>query len=80
MDLKKRILEKSRQKINPSEPDGFRRIHHRFIKEYGWISLEEFRKIPIITILGLFEARYKDMKEEEKEMKKRDGIRGRRSH
>ena len=36
----------------PSEADLIQ-MHHDFMCCYGWISLEEFKKIPIPTIWGL---------------------------
>ena len=28
-------------------------LHDEFMHEYGWIPLEEFRKLPIITVMNL---------------------------
>ena len=35
-------------------------IHHKLMKHYGWISLEEFKKLPIKNVLALFEHTQKE--------------------
>jgi len=42
-------------------------IHHIFMKEYGWIPLEEFKKLPMQTVNNLLDQIIKD-KEAEKKM------------
>lgn len=46
---------KRRLKENRSDDDILIDIHHIFMKEYGWIPLEEFKKIPIPTMINLLE-------------------------
>jgi hypothetical protein len=41
-------------------------MHHIFMKEYGWISLEEFRNLPMDTINNLAKQIQKENREEEK--------------
>ena len=38
---------------NPDELIG---IHHLLMKEYGWISVDEFRRIPLPTLWNLLEC------------------------
>ena len=45
-------------------------IHHTLMKEYGWIPFEEFKKIPMITILMLYEKIIEDWEREKKEIEK----------
>jgi len=40
------------------------------MKEYGWIPFEEFKKIPMITILMLYEKIIEDWEREKKEIEK----------
>jgi hypothetical protein len=40
------------------------------MKEYGWISLEEFRKLPIPTVMDLWNEIQKERKEMEKQYKR----------
>ena len=37
-------------------------MHHRFMKEYGWIPLDEFMKIPLGTFMCLIEHISNDAK------------------
>jgi len=48
-------------------PDDFIEIHHILMKEYGWISLEEFKNLPMPTLWNLLTCISK-----EQEMKRRD--------
>ena len=45
-------------------------IHHRLMKEYGWIPLKEFIELPLPTIWNLLDCIKKDRKQEEKQLKK----------
>ena len=45
-------------------------LHHALMKEYGWISLEEFRKLPIPTVMDLWNEIQKERKEMEKQYRK----------
>ena len=44
--------------------------HHLFLKNYGWISLEEFKNLPIITVENLLVKLDRDWKNEQEELKK----------
>ena len=44
------------------------RMHHVFMKEYGWIPLEEFRNLPIPTFWNLANQFMEDNKEYERKM------------
>ena len=46
------------------------RLHHRVMKEYGWIPFEEFRKLPIPTVVGLMGEIGKDNIELERRNKR----------
>jgi hypothetical protein len=43
---------------------------HELMKEYGWIPLEEFRKLPGITVDALCEEINRDRKQRQKEIEK----------
>jgi hypothetical protein len=46
------------------------RIHDVLMVEYGWIPLEEFRNLPMPTMLNLLNCINKRHEEEEKQMNK----------
>jgi len=50
-------------------PDTLISLHHIFIRNYGWIPLEEFKKIPIMTFLNLLQEIGKEAEETQKSMK-----------
>ena len=70
-NLKSRISGKDNKKLI-TERDLIL-IHHRFMKEYGWIPLEEFRKIPITTFFNLIKCMEIEQEETERQMKKGRG-------
>jgi len=45
--------------------------HHEMMKEYGWISIEEFRKMPIPAFWNLFERITIDRERRNNAIKKR---------
>ena len=45
-------------------------LHDRLMVEYGWIPLEEFRNLPITTVLNLVHCIKKRKEAELKQMKK----------
>ena len=45
-------------------------IHHVLMKQYGWIPFEEFKQLPIPTILNLLETIGEELKEEQKQYNK----------
>ncbi len=55
-------------------------LHHLFMRQYGWIPINEFGNLPIPTLWNLLECIKKDKEAEEKEYKKmeRKGRVGRR--
>jgi len=40
------------------------------MKEYGWIPFEEFKKLPIPTVLDLLDEMENDWKEQTKQMRR----------
>lgn len=42
------------------------KAHHLFMKKYGWIPLEEFRKMPLSTFLNLWKLIADELEQEEK--------------
>ena len=51
------------------DEDDLPRIHHEMMKEYGWIPIEEFRRLPIPTLWGLWHCIQEDRKREYDEAK-----------
>jgi len=45
-------------------------LHHKFCREYGWIPVEEFKKIPIVTAFNLLGKLNEEYEQYEKEMEK----------
>lgn len=58
-------------KQNKSEKEIVPRIHHILMREYGWIPLDEFKKLPIPTTFSLMEQIRQDKEQEKKEYDKR---------
>ena len=52
ISFKKMKEEAKRKKV---EREWIARIHHVLMKEYGWIPLEEFKRLPMTTILSLLD-------------------------
>jgi hypothetical protein len=48
-------------------------IHHRLMSEYGWIPLEEFKQLPIPTVISLLNVIREEKEAEKKEMDKAKG-------
>jgi len=61
--LKQRIHSKERE-LNPDDID---KIHHKFMKHYGWIPLEEFKRIPLPTFWNLLNCIIEDEKREQEQ-------------
>ena len=56
------------------EKDGVEQIfdiHHTLMKEYGWIPLEEFKRLPMQTVNNLLVRINNDRKRESKNMPKK---------
>jgi hypothetical protein len=66
--LKTRLLNKN--SLNKSPFKAIIAMHELFIKEYGWVPLEEFRQIPAETFFNLMEAAYDRIQKEKKKIKK----------
>ena len=75
MDRISQLLTKSRQQR--SNDRLLLEIHHILMKEYGWISLEEFKELPIPTALNLLNI-IEEVKEMEKREAEKSKVRGRR--
>lgn len=63
------LKQAKQQKITRAD-DTAVEIHHTLMKEYGWISLEEFKEMPIPTILNLLDKIGRDRAEEKKRYEK----------
>ena len=50
--------------------ETFMEIHHRFMKEYGWIPLEEMKSMPIPMMLLLNRMINRDIERQTAEMEK----------
>jgi len=65
------IKERIKNKVHNLNPDKeMSLIHHRLMKEYGWIPLSELKKTPMETLFNLLGHIVKEHKDEEKRMKK----------
>ncbi len=49
------------------------RIHHTFMKEYGWISLDEFKKLPLPLVWSLISQINEERKTQMREAEKQKG-------
>ena len=63
--LKNRIHSKERE----LSPDDIDKIHHKFMDHYGWISVEEFRKIPLPAFWNLLDCINEQEKKEAEQYK-----------
>lgn len=45
-------------------------LHHAFNMNYGWIPLEEFKNLPIPTVIKMADMLEKSMREMNKKIKK----------
>jgi len=66
-NLKKKIGNKERN----LELDDIDFIHHKLMVYYGWINIEEFRRIPLPTLWNLID---KIRKQEEEEKRQADKL------
>jgi len=62
------IIQKAKQR--KAEREWLIRIHHILMKEYGWIPLEEFRKLPMPTVWNLLNQIQEQKEAEERAMQK----------
>jgi hypothetical protein len=51
--------------------DDLIKIHHIFMKEYGWIPLDQYQRLPSSTIINLLDCIQNDYKEINKKKPKR---------
>jgi len=65
-ELKSRIFNKEK----PLSDSDIIRIHHVMMVNYGWISLEEFKQLPLPTLWGLLNEIETDAKREKAETDK----------
>jgi len=68
MDLRERIFGSRKKEF--TERDLIT-VHHLLMVTYGWIPLEEFRKMPISMMFDLLGEIDKQRKAEEKSMKRK---------
>lgn len=52
-------------------------VHHIFMREYGWIPIEEFKRLPLATIWNLLDC-IKQEKQAEADAMKKNTPKGRR--
>lgn len=60
--------------VGKTDESNLIKMHDAFMEEYGWIPLEEFKKLPIPTFLNLRECidqRRKQQKKENERLNKR---------
>lgn len=66
------MLDRFRQIKQVSDEEGtIIGVHHRLMKEYGYIPLDELKQLPIPTVMELLEQIEDYHKEMKKAMKKR---------
>ena len=68
MDPIKEILQKEKKESQQS--DYLATVHHTLMKNYGWIPLEEFKRLPIPTVVDLIEKINLDIERENEAWKK----------
>lgn len=52
------------------DPEDIAELHDYIMQEYGWIPIEQFKELPISTMLGLCTAISKRKERERQEMDK----------
>lgn len=52
----------AKRKQKKSEDRWLIRTHHIMMKEYGWIPFEEFKKLPVTTMMNLMDEIKEDWK------------------
>ena len=52
------------------ESRGLIRVHHTLMMNYGWIPIEEFKKLPMPTIMNLLKEIEKDNQDQKRQMEK----------
>jgi len=64
----KDILVKSKE---TAPEEYFIKMHYLLCRKFGWIPVEEFKKIPIPMVLDFMECIVEEQKAEEKQFKKK---------
>lgn len=67
--LRDKILQKLHKKKSQSS-EFIIDLHDALMNEYGWIPFDEFRKLPMQTVINLMDAANRRHKREEKQSKK----------
>jgi len=62
-------LAKLVSKARAKDDDWLIEVHHTLMKEYGWIPLEEFKRLPIPTLYNLLYLIKRDREEAKKKQK-----------
>lgn len=60
----KELIQKKKQE--KAERNFLPNLHHTLMREYGWIPLEEFKKIPISTAMSLYTCIVEEYEENKK--------------
>lgn len=60
----------ARGKEEKIQKDLIARIHHRLMRAYGWIPLEEYEKLPITTVFSLLDMIAEEEREIESQRKR----------
>lgn len=55
------------------DDDALIEVHHIFMREYGWIPLEEFKNLPLPTMFNLMNCIKREKEQEAKAAKKMKG-------
>jgi len=62
------LLQQNKEAIY--EEEWLIRVHHVMMKEYGWIPFNEFRELPIPTMLNLLKCIQEDYEKQKQENEK----------
>lgn len=63
--------------VRLDDEDSFVFIHHAMMREYGWIPIDEFKRLPIPTVWNLLDC-IRQEKQAEADAMKKNTPRGRR--
>jgi hypothetical protein len=70
MDKLQQIRDKFSKGKKLDTADAFVELHHHMMKQYGWIPIDEFKRIPIPTMFILIDVANKDAEQEKRQMDK----------
>lgn len=65
------LLERFHQIKQRSDEEALIDVHHKLMSVYGYISFEEFKKLPIPTIWNLLDRIQRDEREMAKTMRRK---------